>query len=559
MDPETAAFQPRDAFWRMQNNIFHMQQTHSDLDDRMSQLERRKDVDARIKNVWGPQSSPYTPVPLQQPTAEHFSNFDDDASNLIGNLQLDVDDEPRRLGATSRANSVRFDETANHGHWAHASRSSMEFIPRTGSGLGGHALSERSYSHKSEGGKSSAAQSVTSGRANSLTGYGLSMPPEPPGIAPGLFVLGPVPAIIRCWLNTEFKHDTLMYAAICSGSYASYLDARLIDRLGFEDRINPDANGVRKLSLPVFFPEAVPMFPSSRSSTPHPQIPFLTVEFTVLERDLSDTYDKSLQIIIGSDVLRTHSADILFSTNQLTLYDDSCSKLQIPFVRPEDERTFNSLATSSVHSLASRRPEPKRPNSGAGQRGNGNGTQPLTPESETRALPSSNEHSAPSRPGSSGKIDGPGDETRPPLRLSTNRNDASKESSASNTAPWSAGPRSATTTSTGPWSKELWRREPDKSTNTPSTDQRRSTGIKVLKPMRPISRTVSSGSGGQSRFFDDGKRRGSNPGDGDGGDSSAEKKKEENSWASKVSSSSSSSKRATGANAFPWLGEGVQK
>lgn len=556
MDPETAAFQPRDAFWLRQTPMFHMQQGQSDLDDQMSQLERQKDVDARVKNVWEPASSPFASVPLQQPTAEHFSNFDDDGSNLIGNLQLDVDDEPRRLGATSRANSVRFDETANHGHWAHASRSSMDFIPRTGSGLGGHALSERSYSHKSEGGKSSAAQSVTSGRANSLTGYGLSMPPEPPGIAPGLFVLGPVPAIIRCWLNTEFKHDTLMYAAICSGSYASYLDARLIDRLGFTDRINTDANGVRKLSLPVFFPEAVPMFPSSRSSTPDPQIPFMTVDFTVLKREHSDKDEKTLQIIIGSDVLRTHSADILFSTNQLTLYDDSCSKLQIPFVRPEDERTFNSLATSNVHSSSLRRSDSKIRNSSPLQRGNSNGTQPVTPDIEPRSA--SKENILPSRPRSSGKSDpdtsSDDQAPRPPsLRLSTNRSD-SKDTPANSNPPWSAGPRSATTSS-APWSKELWRRDPDKTST--STDQRRSTGIKVLKPMRPTARTVSSGSG-QSRFFDEGKRRGSNPGISDGGESSAEKKKEDASWASKVFSTSS--KRAsTGANAFPWLGEGVSK
>ena len=79
-------------------------------------------------------------MPLQQPTAEHFSHFDGQSANLIGNLQLDPDEEPRRVGATSRANSVRFDETANPGHWTHASRSSLDLIPRTGSGMGGHVM-----------------------------------------------------------------------------------------------------------------------------------------------------------------------------------------------------------------------------------------------------------------------------------------------------------------------------------------------------------------------------------------------------------------------------------
>ena len=289
-------------------------------------------------------------VPLQQPTAEHFSNFDGHSTNLIGNLQLDEDEVPRRVGVTSRANSVRFDETANHGHWAHTSRSSLDLIPRTGSGLGGHAMSERSYSHKSDGRQSSAGHSVhsmASGRANSLTSFGPTTPQDAPGLAPGLFILGSVPAIIRCWLNTNFKHDTLLYAAVCSGSYTSYLDLNLIEHLGFQDQVVLDDDGLRKIKLSVYLPEAVPVSASSRSTSSAPQLPSIGVNFTVVQEHNSEANPKAVQIFLGSDMLRAHNADLLFSSSQLTLYDDDHSKLQIPLVRPEDERAFKSLHVSS--------------------------------------------------------------------------------------------------------------------------------------------------------------------------------------------------------------------
>ncbi|KAF2652737.1 hypothetical protein K491DRAFT_663322 [Lophiostoma macrostomum CBS 122681] len=530
MDPESAAFQPRDDLWRFQSEMLRVQQSQTDLADRVSRLERRNEDDSRLKNVWGT-SSPfpsvlapdYAAVPLQQPTAEHFSNFDDHSSNLIGNLQLDADDEPRRIGVTSRANSVRFDETANHGHWAHASRSSLDLIPRTGSGLGGHSMSERSYSHKSDGRQSSAGHSATSGRANSLTSYALNAAVEPPGLAPGLFILGSVPAIIRCWLNTNFKHDTLLYAAVCTGSFASFLDRRLIDQLGYEDQITETEDGARKIKIAVYLPEAVPLSQSSRSSSPAPQLPSLNVEFQVVEH-VNDPDSKAIQIFLGSDMLRAHNADILFSSNHLTLYDDDRSKLQIPLVRPEDERTFKSLFITS---------------------GSPNSTKELTMAEKGRPATSDSEivgegslsgstmgqpSTVPARVNGASNTPDSDDasfgrrslEQRPLLGLSTGRLE-SKDGPAAEASPASAAPRSGP--SPAIWSN--WRRDTEKSGSvdwanmgkTPnSTYQRRDTGMKVLKPMKPGSRTLSSGvsqssspaTAGQSRFFDEGKRRTSN-------------------------------------------------
>lgn len=464
-------------------------------------------------------------MPLQQPTAEHFSNFDDHSSNLIGNLQLDADDEPRRIGTTSRANSVRFDETANHGHWAHASRSSLDLIPRTGSGLDGHSMSERSYSHKSDGRQSSAGHSVhsaTSGRANSLTSLA-NAPLEPPGLAPGLFILGSVPAIIRCWLSTKFKHDTLLYAAVCTGSFASFLDRRIINHLGFEDQITETEGGLRKIKLPVYLPEAVPLSQSSRSSSPAPQLPSLIVEFQVVERADNDPDSKAIQIFLGSDMLRAHNADILFSSNHLTLYDDERSKLQIPLVRPEDDRTFKSLyitsgqvnplkEAASVDSHAPAKSAPGVVGEGAPQ------SSSMAPAAAVQAKINGASTAASSEDGSIGRGR---PEQRPTLGLSTSRIDT--KDGASDSSPPSAAPRSGT--SPAIWSN--WRRDTDKPSSmdwgsvgkTPaSTYQRRDTGMKVLKPMKPGSRTLSSGisqssspaTAGQSRFFDEGKRRTSN-------------------------------------------------
>lgn len=148
------------------------------------------------------------------PSTDLFSDLDEEGQNLLGTLQIDTEDEPIRRGAASRANSVRFDESALHGaSFGHTTRHSGDFGPiRPGSGMGGHQMMERSYSHKSDGRHSSAGHSVhsmhsgISGRASSLgldTNFVIGgreddSPldiPEPP---PVFYILGSPPSIIRC-------------------------------------------------------------------------------------------------------------------------------------------------------------------------------------------------------------------------------------------------------------------------------------------------------------------------------------------------------------------------
>lgn len=268
-------------------------------------------------------------------------------------MGLDTEDEPRR--GTSRANSVRFDESANHGYYGQASRSSSELPLRTSSGLGSHPLTERSLSHRSDGRQSSSGHSHHSARTSSLGletsrvmgSSAVGSPLIPP---PGLFLLGPVPCIIRCWLTTNFSNDTLLYAAVCSGSYTSTLGYPIIRQLGLEDLVTQE-DDVQCIKLPVYLPEASIHQASSRPSSPAPQVPTLTIRFLV--RDV-DPDDKSIQIILGSDVLRSHNADVLFSQDKIIMVDDERNKVSVPLVRPESDSAFKSLRTTSDASPAER-------------------------------------------------------------------------------------------------------------------------------------------------------------------------------------------------------------
>lgn len=301
-------------------------------------------------------------MPLNQPSTEAFKDFDEESSNVINNLHLDAEEEPRRIGATSRANSVRFDESANQGHWSHTGRSSMD-LGRAG--LGGLTMGDRTSSYKSEGRASSvhSVRSITSGRANSLSleqNFAFATdtnrsPIDTPGLAPGLLLMGPVPAIIRCWMNQNFRHDTLMYAAICSGSHKSFIGRQLVERLGLSERIVTDLTGSQTVMLPLYLAEAVPFTSTSRSrpGSPAPQLPKLTVTFQISPNmtsaftpiPINSGESRGIVIILGSDVLRFHSADIMFSTNNLLLFDDDRTKVSIPLVRPENEACFNDLGT----------------------------------------------------------------------------------------------------------------------------------------------------------------------------------------------------------------------
>lgn len=348
-------FASREDIWRVFEEVKDLYSTQLEHGERLARLERRKEDDARLKSVWGP-ISPFPSAmtgpltePSYTPTVDAFKGFDQGQHHsVIGNIGLDNEEEPRR--GASRANSVRFDESAIHGYYGQVNRSASELPIRTGSGMSSHALTERSLSHRSDGRQSSSGHSHHSARTNSMgidaarlvssSGGSLASATMPP---PGLFLLGPVPCIIRCWLTTSFSNESLLYAAICSGSYISSLGYGLIEKLGYEDQVMIE-NGSRYIKLPLYLPEASIHQTSSRSGSPTPQLPTVTVRFTV--HDVHPN-DKSIQIVLGSDVLRSHNADIFFSQDKIILVDDDRNKVSVPLVRPENDATFKSLSTTS--------------------------------------------------------------------------------------------------------------------------------------------------------------------------------------------------------------------
>lgn len=296
-----------------------------------------------------------------------FDDLDEQGEQLLGSLHLGPAEEelPVRRGAASRANSVRFDESALHGSsWSgHNNRHSGDFgPPRPSSGM----MMERSLSHKSDGRHSSAGHSVhshhsvASGRASS---FGLDTNfaavddddddssfdiPRPPV---SFYVLGTVPSIVRCWLTTHYAHGTLLYADVCSGSQKSTVEYSLIKELDLLDEVQRDGDGLHRIRLNVYLAEAVVTRHGSRSDSPEGSVPSMTVLFEVVGAELSGAQvgdRKPLRIFIGSDALRAHSADILFSQNSMVLYGNERERLRVPFVRPEDEAVFRHITASHI-------------------------------------------------------------------------------------------------------------------------------------------------------------------------------------------------------------------
>ncbi|KAK1980674.1 hypothetical protein LZ30DRAFT_689772 [Colletotrichum cereale] len=360
----------RDDLFNIQMDLKQIQLVQSNQGERLVRLERRQEQDASLKSVW--QQNPFPSVlagtPQQGPTHvspnDMFDDFDEQGQHLLSSLHLGpAEEEPTRRGAASRANSVRFDESALRGaDWSSQSnRHSGEFgPPRPSSGL----MMERSLSHKSDGRHSSAGHSVhsfhsvASGRASSLgldTNFMVSSHeddspvdmPEPP---PGLFFLGSVPSIIRCWLTTDFAHDTVLYADLCTGSQKSVVDYSVIKDLDLLDDVQRDVDGTYKIRLSVYLVEATVSERSSRSSSPGHQMPSLLTTFEVSGMEQAEGAEpkRGIQIFIGSDTLRAHQADILLSQNRMCLYGSEREKLSVPFVRPEDEGAFKHISTTNV-------------------------------------------------------------------------------------------------------------------------------------------------------------------------------------------------------------------
>ncbi|KAK7952504.1 ubiquitin carboxyl-terminal hydrolase 19 [Apiospora aurea] len=415
----------REELYSVQMDVKQLHLVQNSHAERLQRLEKRQADDAALKSVWNspfPSALGGTPQhgPMQMPTNDLFDDFEEQGQNLLGSLHLDAEDEPARRGAASRANSVRFDESAlQSSSWAQNGRHSGDFGPiRPGSGMGN--MMERTFSHKSDGRHSSAGHSVhsvhshhsmASGHASSLgldttfatTGTDEDSPVGVPELPPGFMFLGSVPSIVRCWLTPNFAHDTLLYAVVCSGSQHSSVEYSLVKELDLLDEIHRDLDGVQRLRLPVYLAEATVTQPNSRATSPGPQmpeVPSLMANFEVIGSDQVDNTEtkKGIQIFIGSENLREHSADILLSQNRMVLYGSDREKLSVPFVRPEDNGVFKHIRTLAVFPEkpklnATARPfvfaEPKQGDSEVGTSNDADKDASTGPDSQGLASPAS--------------------------------------------------------------------------------------------------------------------------------------------------------------------------
>ncbi|KAI1212458.1 uncharacterized protein F4807DRAFT_371943 [Annulohypoxylon truncatum] len=525
----------RDELYTVHMDVKQMQMIQNSHAERLSRLEKRQADDAAIKSVWNspfPSALSGTPQhgPLQIPSSEMFDDFEEQGQSLLGSLHLDAEDEPMRRGAASRANSVRFDESALQGSsWAQNGRHSGDFGPiRPGSGLGNHNMMERSLSHKSDGRHSSAGHSVHSIHSHHsvASGHGSSLGidttftpggqdddspigvPEPP---PSLFVLGSVPSIIRCWLTANFAHDTLLYADVCTGSQKSVVEFSLIKELDLVDDIHRDLDGVHRIRLPVYLTEATVSQPSSRGMSPAPQMPSLTCTFEVAGMDQPDNAEarKAIRIFIGSEALREHSADVLFSQNRMTLYGSEREKLSVPFVRPEDNGVFKHIRTMAIFPEkpklnATARPfvlTETKPQTSASVQSDRPQTKELRDEDETRVLtsPSSEQASQQAATAATSTVSESGGESERQFKeVGTSESSVKGSQVQSSDASGDSVRRTSATGSI--WNS--WRHGPalngnEQKESTPLSGYqpagRGSRNMKVLKPMKSTSSSARTG------------------------------------------------------------------
>ncbi|KAF4458939.1 ubiquitin carboxyl-terminal hydrolase 19 [Fusarium albosuccineum] len=539
MDPRFPA--SREDLYTLQMEVKQVQYTQSNHAERLLRLEKRQADDAALKSVW---NSPFPGVlsgtpqtgPVSIPHNDMFDDLDEQGEQLLGSLHLGpAEEEPARRGAASRANSVRFDESALHGSsWGGPSnRHSGDFGPvRPGSGL----MMERSLSHKSDGRHSSAGHSVhshhsvASGRASSLgldnnfaVGDDDDDSFEIPGPPPAFFILGTVPSIVRCWLTPNFGHATLLYADVCSGSQKSIVDYSLLRELDLQDEIQRDVDGIYRVRLNVYFAEAVVTNHGSRSSSPRGPVPSITVFFEVSgipEQPLQSLDRKAIRIYLGSDALRAHSADILFSRNTMTLYGDERERLQVPFVRPEDDAVFRNICTTNVI------PEKPKLNANAapfvsGDIGQANqesipDMEPVSQrddESRSEMSPMASEAVPSKRSASHGSLSDAGTENDKTSRITNGEDAAAKDSMATS----SSSETSRREQPSGIWGS--WRHGPGNGADGTPRDGSlsgyqpagRGRNMKVLKPQKPGSTSARTGASYEpppsSRGSTDGRRK----------------------------------------------------
>jgi hypothetical protein len=283
----------------------------------------------------------------------NLDGYEQQQSLALSGLQLDEVDVPRR--GASRANSVRFDDSATTNHWIHDSPGTSDYFQvaqRPSNSIGGYEMTERSSSHKSDN-RSDGRQSLRffgDGFLSYDGETGIFRPQTQDSDAldsclhrSAIPKMGPTPAVIRCWLDVASSFDPLLYAVVCTGSARSAIEMSLVTHLRLQDRVSQTSEG-DKIEVSVYLPDAI-MQQHSRITGPS-KLPRLTVEFMVLPVPQPKSKDgETIRIFIGSDVIASHMGDILFSQSKILLHVDG-RKVFVPFIRPDAEDSLSDIFTA---------------------------------------------------------------------------------------------------------------------------------------------------------------------------------------------------------------------
>lgn len=269
---------------------------------------------------------------------------------VLSGLQLDEVDMPRR--GASRANSVRFDDSATTNHWIHDSSATAtsDYFNTGPEGIGGYPMGERSSSHKSDqrsDGRQSSLRSFSYASLSSDDGSGLpfTLSRENSGVLeyhPSTLSGEPAPAIIRCL--PEASDELFLYAVVCTGSAKSLIDMSVVTRIGLEGQIKKDAGAGPRIELVMWLPDAVIQQHSRGSGAT--SILRVTVTFTVIYGQKTVHEDGDVNIFLGSDFISSHMADVLFSQRKLLLCVDDGRKVYVPFRLPESKGSFSDICTT---------------------------------------------------------------------------------------------------------------------------------------------------------------------------------------------------------------------
>ncbi|KAF3906486.1 hypothetical protein ABW20_dc0106582 [Dactylellina cionopaga] len=340
---------------------------------RLQRIERRDEEATRMKSLWKSPNlfptllSSSSSVANQTQTNGVPSGYHQSSRSETTNLHFDdLDTQPHiepytdleselpRRGA-SRANSVRFDDAIQN-HWFHDPHDSVEdnYFPtsRSISQLGGHMLSERSASSKSDG-RHNSLNSHSVGfdnqsffdadlgapLANSSSGHSaVSKPPK---------FEWATNAQISCRLNPFADESFTAY--LSSASVDSVIDFDIISKLNLRESLRHRENGKLQIQLSLYFFEG-DILSSSHSDNNMLKV---TVEFTVLVSEKDGICPCS--IVMGNDILMTRQAEISFFRQQLDIQLDDGTRAAIRFAgapltvtHPLPEKPLNNIASVTI-------------------------------------------------------------------------------------------------------------------------------------------------------------------------------------------------------------------